>query len=92
MWEHIKNLSRKEGITIFFTTHYLEEAQEYAERIAIMDHGKIITEGSLEELLKKTHKKTLEEAFLDLTGSNIREESASDADRLRLHAGRWRGR
>src|SRR6266567_3826031 len=45
MWHYIKNLSEKEGITIFFTTHYLEEAQEYAERIAIMDQGKIITEG-----------------------------------------------
>jgi ABC-2 type transport system ATP-binding protein len=83
MWHYIQNLSEKEGITIFFTTHYLEEAEEYAERIAIMDQGKIIVEGTLEDLLKKTQKKTLEEAFLQLTGSAIREESASAADRLK---------
>jgi ABC-2 type transport system ATP-binding protein len=92
MWQHIKNLSGREGITIFFSTHYLEEAQEYAQRIAIMDHGKIVTEGTLEDLLRKTGKKTLEDAFLELTGSHIREESANGADQLRLHAGRWRGR
>lgn len=91
MWQHIKNLSGKEGITIFFTTHYLEEAQEYAERIAIMDHGCIITQGSLQELLKKTEKKTLEEAFLTLTGSDIREESASSLEMLRRHR-QMRGR
>jgi len=91
MWHYIKNLSEKEGITIFFTTHYLEEAQEYAERIAIMDQGKIITEGNLVDLLKKTGEKTLEEAFLKLTGSDIREESAGKADQLRMHR-QMRGR
>jgi ABC-2 type transport system ATP-binding protein len=91
MWQYIKNLSDKEGITIFFSTHYLEEAQEYAQRIAIMDHGKIITEGRLADLLKETGEKTLEDAFLKLTGSNIREESASGTDWLRMH-GRMRGR
>jgi ABC-2 type transport system ATP-binding protein len=92
MWQYIQNLSNNEGITIFFTTHYLEEAQEFAERIAIMDHGKLITEGTLNDLLKETGGKTLEDAFLKFTGSDIREESASGADRLRMHAGRWRGR
>jgi len=92
MWHYIQNLSKDEGITIFFTTHYLEEAQEYAQRIAIMDHGKLVTVGNLDDLLKETNEKTLEEAFLKLTGSDIREESASGADRLRMHAGRWRGR
>jgi ABC-2 type transport system ATP-binding protein len=82
---------QNEGITIFFTTHYLEEAQEYAERIAIMDHGKLITEGNLDQLLKKTGEKTLEDAFLKLTGSDIREETADKANWLRMH-GRMRGR
>lgn len=84
IWHYIQNLSREKGITIFFTTHYLEEAQEYAEKIAIMDHGKIITEGTLEDLLKKTGKKNLEDAFLQLTGSEIREESAGGVDKLRM--------
>jgi ABC-2 type transport system ATP-binding protein len=92
IWHYIQHLSQEQGITIFFTTHYLEEAQEYAEQIAIMDHGKIITEGNLEELLKKTGKKNLEDAFLSLTGSDIREESASASDRMRMHGRRWGGR
>jgi ABC-2 type transport system ATP-binding protein len=92
IWHYIQHLSSEKGITIFFTTHYLEEAQEYAQRIAIMDHGKIITEGNLEDLLKETGEKTLEEAFLKLTGSDIREESASATDRIRMHGRRWGGR
>lgn len=91
MWQYIRDLSENEGITIFFTTHYLEEAQEYAERIAIMDHGKVITEGSLEDLLEETKEKTLENAFLKLTGSDIREESASSVEMLRRHR-QMRGR
>ncbi|MGH7203359.1 MAG: ABC transporter ATP-binding protein [Candidatus Levyibacteriota bacterium] len=83
IWHYIKNLSEQEGITIFFTTHYLEEAEEYAQRIAIMDQGHIIAEGNLATLLKKTKKKNLEEAFLQLTGSAIREETASATDRLK---------
>jgi ABC-2 type transport system ATP-binding protein len=91
IWSYLKNLSSKEGITIFFTTHYLEEAQEYADRIAIMDHGHIVTEGTLKTLLKQTKKATLEEAFLSLTGNDIREESASGIDALRRHR-QMRGR
>lgn len=91
IWHYIQNLSREKGITIFFTTHYLEEAQEYAEKIAIMDHGKIITEGTLEDLLKKTGKDNLEDAFLQLTGSEIREESASGTDKIRMQR-MFRGR
>jgi ABC-2 type transport system ATP-binding protein len=89
IWHYIKNLSEQEGITIFFTTHYLEEAQEYAQEIAIMDQGRILTMGTLSDLLEKTGEKTLEDAFLKLTGSDIREENASSTDRLRINRRRW---
>lgn len=92
IWSYIRNLSKQEGITIFFTTHYLEEAEESADKIAIMDHGKIITGGTTEELIKKTNTHTLEEAFLSLTGNNIREEEASGTDKLRSKKFMWRGR
>ncbi len=84
IWKYILDLNKKEGITIFFTTHYMEEASRVAERIAIIDHGKIIKEGSLEELKFFTGKDSLEEAFLELTGKNIREENGASLDKMRL--------
>ncbi len=84
IWEYIKDLRDKEGITIFFTTHYMEEAENIADRIAIMDYGKIIEEGTAEDLTKQTKTATLEDAFLALTGKAIREEEASSADRMRM--------
>lgn len=43
MWEAVRNL-RKEGITVVLTTHYMEEADELCDRVAIIDHGKILVE------------------------------------------------
>lgn len=92
MWTYIQNLNKKEGITIFFTTHYMEEAEKVAERIAIIDHGKIIAQGTVAELKKQTKTSTLEEAFLSLTGRNIREEEATGIDRLRMRHQMFGGR
>ena len=75
---------------MFFTTHYMEEAEKVAQRVAIIDHGKIITVGSPEELKQQTNTASLEEAFLALTGSAIREESASSADMMRQAKRMWR--
>ncbi|NUP23805.1 MAG: ATP-binding cassette domain-containing protein [Streptomyces sp.] len=49
VWEHLDRLRREQGITVFFTTHQLDEA-EHCDRIAIFDRGKVITEGSPAEL------------------------------------------
>jgi len=83
IWEYIQKLNKKEGITIFFTTHYMEEAEKMAQRIAIIDYGKIIMQGTVEELKKQTKTNTLEKAFLKLTGESIREEEASNIDIMR---------
>ncbi len=91
IWTYLRDLSKDEGITIFFTTHYLEEAEEYAGRIAIMDHGHIVAEGTVATLLQQTKKETLEEAFLTLTGSDIRDEGASGLEMMRRHR-QMRGR
>jgi ABC-2 type transport system ATP-binding protein len=45
----------KSGTTILYTTHYLEEAEEFCDRIAIMDHGTILAEGTLDELVRSLH-------------------------------------
>jgi ABC-2 type transport system ATP-binding protein len=77
IWTYIKELNKKENITIFFTTHYMAEAERVAERIAIIDHGKIVIIGTLEELKSKTKTNSLEDAFLALTGKKLRDEEAS---------------
>lgn len=92
MWSYVSNLNKKEGITIFFTTHYMEEAERIAQKIAIIDHGKIITQGSADELKKETKTNTLEESFLALTGKKIREEEVNSTDRLRIMRQMWRGK
>jgi len=91
MWSYLQDLNKKEGITVFFTTHYMEEADRIAQRIAIIDHGKIIAMGSGEELKKQTNTASLEEAFLQLTGGAIREEAASGADHMRSMRRAWGG-
>ena len=50
VWEYVNSVRREKGITIFMTTHYMDEAEFLCDRIAVMDHGKIIAEGSPEEL------------------------------------------
>ncbi len=50
MWHEIARLARDEGITILLTTHYPEEADELCDRITIVDHGKVVVEGTPEKL------------------------------------------
>ncbi len=67
IWKYLKELNGTSGITVFFTTHYMDEAERVADRVAIIDHGKIVAEGNPEELKEKTGTKTPEDAFLSLT-------------------------
>jgi ABC-2 type transport system ATP-binding protein len=50
MWGEISHLSRDEGLTVLLTTHYLEEADKLADRLAIVDAGVVVTEGTPEQL------------------------------------------
>ena len=92
MWDYVRQLNKEEGITIFFTTHYMEEAEKVAQRIASIDHGKILVQGTAKELEAQTGKHTLEEAFLALTGRQLRDEEAGAAEQMRMHRQAWRGR
>jgi ABC-2 type transport system ATP-binding protein len=92
LWTHVKKLNQEERVTVFLTTHYMEEADRVAQRIAIIDHGKIVAQGSPQQLKEQTSSETLEQAFLALTGSTIREESATSADNMRNMARMFRGR
>jgi ABC-2 type transport system ATP-binding protein len=92
IWNYIKELSKSEKMTIFFTTHYMEEADRVAQKIAIIDHGKIVAEGTSKELKEKTKTSSLEDAFLVLTGSTIRDEEAGFMDNLRAMLAMHRSR
>lgn len=92
MWKYVHDLNEKDGLTVFFTTHYMEEADKNAGRISVIDHGKIIATGTSSELKKKTKTKNLEDAFLKLTGTSIREEKWGSAEIMRQHSRMWGGR
>lgn len=84
LWDYVRKLSKTEGMTIFFTTHYLDEAEDVAERIAIIDQGKIVARGTTAELTKQTGTKTLEEAYLSLTGDTLRDETSESNNGLNM--------
>ena len=92
LWTHVKKLNEEERVTVFLTTHYMEEAERVAQRIAIIDHGRIVAQGSSQELKQQTGADSLEQAFLALTGSTIRDESAGSVDQLRNMAKMFRRR
>jgi ABC-2 type transport system ATP-binding protein len=90
LWTHVKNLNEKENVTVFLTTHYMDEAERVADRIAVIDHGKIVAMGSPDDLKQQTGTDSLEEAFLALTGSSVRDEKAGAADQMRQMAQMWK--
>jgi ABC-2 type transport system ATP-binding protein len=90
LWRYIKDLNKTEGITVFLTTHYIEEAENIAQEVAIIDHGEIVATGTPQELRNQTKSDTLEKAFLTLTGKAIRDEEANGSERMRMHRQMWR--
>jgi len=92
IWEHVRDLNKNEHITVFFTTHIMEEAERMSTKIAIIDRGKIVAQGSSTELRQQTQTDSLEEAFLALTGKTIREEEASSIDHMRMARKMWERR
>ena len=64
LWKVIESLKGK--VTIILTTHYMEESEKLSDRVGVMNEGKLISIGTVNELLKKTKTKTLEEAFVSI--------------------------
>lgn len=84
LWELIESF-QNEGKTVVLTTHYMEEAEELCDRVAIIDEGKIIKINSPSNLIdeltksgfkssKKIKEATLEDVFINLTGKSLRED------------------
>jgi ABC-2 type transport system ATP-binding protein len=76
IWNHLRELNQG-GMTVFLTTHFMEEAEALCGRLAIMDKGQIVTGGTVDELLKKHDAKNLEDVFLKTTGSNLGQEEVN---------------
>jgi len=76
MWALIEGL-KAEGVTIFMTSHYMEEVERLCDRIAIMKSGRIAAQGSPAELVERNKAKNLEEAFLVYLdeGEDLKEEA-----------------
>jgi ABC-2 type transport system ATP-binding protein len=72
LWDEVGRLAREEGVTIFLTTQYLEEADVLADRVGIIDHGHIVAEGTPAQLKAEIGKPTVE----------VVPESPGDVDRL----------
>lgn len=70
MWEYLREI-KKEGTTIFLTTHYMEEADQLSDRISIIDHGKIIVTGNADELKNKLGKDLI---YLETSNNKIAAE------------------
>jgi ABC-2 type transport system ATP-binding protein len=80
LWDVLTRF-RAGGGTIVLTTHYMDEAETLCDRVAIVDQGKVITEGAPRDLIASlgaprvvTHQGTLEDVFVAMTGKRLREE------------------
>lgn len=93
IWKYIQDLRIKESITVFLTTHYMDEA-ELVDRVGVIDNGKIIALDTVANLKKQVggeaNHLTLDDVFLALTGWQIREEVASSKDKMREENHRWK--
>lgn len=71
--DHLKQLN-KQGTTIIYTSHHLNEAEHFCTRVAIIDHGKIIVKGKPKELIASNEKAhNLEDVFIEFTGKELRD-------------------
>jgi ABC-2 type transport system ATP-binding protein len=66
LWEEVGRLARDEGVTVFLTTQYLEEADVLADRVGIIDHGRIVAEGTPEQLKSEIARSTVEAVPADV--------------------------
>jgi ABC-2 type transport system ATP-binding protein len=80
VWERLGALQEQAGTTILVTTHVMEEAERYCERLAIMDQGQLVEQGSPEELCARHDAGGLEDVFTAVTGKRIEDHEGRLAD------------
>ncbi|MFC5246435.1 ATP-binding cassette domain-containing protein [Streptomyces nigrescens] len=89
MWEIIRSLVADDGVTIFLTTQYLEEADQLADRIAVLDQGKLVAEGTADELKRRIPGGHIRLRFQDVSAlasaAALFDATAHDSEALTLH-------
>ena len=70
VWRTLKGL-KEQGLTIFLTTHYMEEAEALCDRVCIIKSGKKVVEGTIEETIAASGQRNLEEAYLFFMGEEV---------------------
>jgi ABC-2 type transport system ATP-binding protein len=78
IWEYVLKMRKESGLTVFMTTHYMQEA-EVCDRIAIIDHGQIVDLDTPAQLKSRYGEATLEAVFLKLTGREIRPQEGESS-------------
>jgi ABC-2 type transport system ATP-binding protein len=82
VWERLRALQQQAGTTILVTTHQMEEAERYCERLAVIDSGRLVEQGEPAELLERHRANSLEDVFTAVTGRQIDPEGAEDEGRF----------
>jgi ABC-2 type transport system ATP-binding protein len=73
IWDEVRRLNEERGITVFLTTQYLEEADRLADRVAIIDRGRIVADGTPLELKRRVGDEVVELQFGDEAGARAAE-------------------
>jgi len=92
LWHCVKVMNESERVTVFLTTHYMDEAEQNADRVAIIDQGVIVALGRPGELMEQTQTSSLETAFLQLTGAHTRDPRVDSAQHMLDFARAWDAR
>lgn len=82
LWQYVKRIN-EEGTTILLTTHYLEEAEQLCDRIAFINDGQIVAEGTSPELAAGFGVESLEDAYLELVGRKELSRASIDEEGIR---------
>jgi ABC-2 type transport system ATP-binding protein len=80
VWERLHALREQASTTIVVTTHMMEEAERHCDRLAVIDHGRLVEQGEPAELLARHRTESLEEVFTAVTGRPISEEGGEAED------------